>query len=258
MQKIDFQDVSFLIPVRIEYPDRLENLEIIVRYLTMSFNAEILIMEVDKESNTSQFVKNTTKYFFRFSDSMLFNRTKINNELIHLCKTSIAIIYDTDVIIAPEQLSESVDFIRTARADFSIPYDGRFLLVDYYNKRLFGNNLNIDFLRSGINLYATNTRNSVGGCFMFNVDQYEMCGMENENIEGWGHDDAERVKRLQKLGYSIYRPDGPLYHLHHSRGNNSYFFDESREIKSYETYFKTCAITREEMENEIAKWVWKD
>ena len=50
------------------------------------------------------------------------------------------------------------------------------------------------------------------GVFYVRSAEYKKCGLENEQIEGWGHDDAERIKRLTKLGYPVSRIHGPLYH----------------------------------------------
>ena len=116
--------------------------------------------------------------------------------------------------------------------------------------------MSIDFLESGKSFYTVDTYNSVGGCFMFDIAEYKKCGMENENIEGWGHDDAERIKRLKKLGYEIFRPEGPLYHLWHPRSQNSYFFDEATAITSFEIYFNTCSIGKIQLQKEISTWHW--
>ncbi|MCC7525694.1 MAG: hypothetical protein IT250_12780, partial [Chitinophagaceae bacterium] len=235
---------------------RLQNLEIVIGYLNKYFDTVICVIEADQISHTSQFVKEHTRYFFQSSESPLFHRTAINNRLIHSCNTPLAVLYDADIIIIPQQLHLSATAIRESKHAFALPYDGRFLQVDYYNKRLFQNNLDIDFLLSGTGIYTTDTRCSVGGCFMFNVEEYKKCGMENENIEGWGHDDAERVKRLQKSGYDIFRPRGPLYHLWHERKQNSYFFDEAMAVKSFQRYFNTCSVSVEALQKEIKEWPW--
>jgi predicted glycosyltransferase involved in capsule biosynthesis len=256
MEKLNFRDISFLIPVRIDSADRIENLEIIVQYLCIYFNTTIQVTEVDQQSLLSKSIKESICYNFQKSHAPVFQRTKINNHLIHSCRTEIAVLYDADIIIPPLQLLNAAECIRKKQAAFALPYDGHFLQVDYYNKKMFKENLDIDFLESGVHLYTTDTHHSVGGCFMFRINEYKKCGMENENIEGWGHDDAERVKRLQKLGYAIFRSPGALYHLWHERKENSYFFDKGRAIKSFENYFKTCSITKEALQQEIAIWPW--
>ncbi|KQB99421.1 galactosyltransferase-related protein [Pedobacter sp. Hv1] len=256
LTKLDLMDVSFLIPVRIDSLSRLENLEIVVKYLNKYFNTHVLVMEVDEQSKISEVIKENSDYTFRLSRTSIFRRTEINNTLIHSCKTPIAVLYDSDIVISPFQLFQAVKQIRSKQHAFSLPYDGRFLQVDYYNKRIFKKCIRIDFLSSGINQYSIDTNHSLGGCFMFDVLEYKKTGLENEHIEGWGHDDAERIKRIQKLDYVVYRPEGPLYHLWHERGDNSFFFDEKRERKSYETYFRTCSISRKEIEHDIKSWSW--
>lgn len=253
---IDLSSATFLIAVRIDSSDRLENLEIVIGYLIKHFNASISVMEVDYDSKVSNFIKNNSHYIFRESEDPIFRHTQINNELIHACRTTVAIIYDVDVILPPTQLEKSLQLLTLGNNSFSIPYDGTFQQVDYYNKRLFKNNLDISFLESGHDHYATFTKGSVGGCFVLDVSEYKKCGMDNENIVGYGHEDIERYQRLKKLGYSIPRVEGTLYHLYHSRGRNSYFFDDKTMVKSYEEFFKTCSLSGGELTQEIAAWPW--
>ena len=47
IQRIDLQDVTFIIPVRIDSEDRLENLHVVTRYLVKHFHSHILVIEAD-------------------------------------------------------------------------------------------------------------------------------------------------------------------------------------------------------------------
>ena len=48
--KIDLKDCTFAIPVRIDSNDRMENLQLILMYLTHHFDTNIIVIENDKES----------------------------------------------------------------------------------------------------------------------------------------------------------------------------------------------------------------
>lgn len=258
MGKIALKGVSFLIPVRIDHPDRLYNLDIVTDYLLRYFETSIWIWECDAVPKVPVSIRKREgiHYYFEESNEGLFRRTKINNQLIKSCPAPIGVLYDTDVIIPPARLLESVNQLRRGAVHFALPYDGSFVQVDRYHGRIFARSMDAAFLIDSLPLFMVDTYLSVGGCFVFDKGVYHRCGLENEAIEGWGHDDAERVKRLNKLGMKIYRPDGALFHLWHERGNNSWFYDQERATKSYQTYFELCKSDKIALEKQISQWEW--
>ena len=56
----------------------------------------------------------------------------------------------------------------------------------------------------------------------FNTAAYREGGMENENFRGSSPEDKERIHRFVTLGYNVGRIENWVYHLEHSRGNNSW------------------------------------
>ena len=51
--------------------------------------------------------------------------------------------------------------------------------------------------------------------------KYIDCYMLNENFYGWGHEDDEFDFRMQMLGCRIGVIDGAVYHLQHTRTDDS-------------------------------------
>lgn len=47
--------------------------------------------------------------------------------------------------------------------------------------------------------------------------------MENENFKAYAPEDKERFYRFVTLGYNVGRINNYVYHLEHSRGENSWF-----------------------------------
>lgn len=253
----DFPQITFMIPVRLESQGRIDNLEIILAYLRKYFSGSgIIVMEVDDAIRSTGFVQQQSRHLFLHNTDPVFHRTWVNNLMVAACDTPIGFFWDADIIIPPEQVITSLQAIQSNQYHFVLPYDGRFLQVDAYNKQLFKKELDIDLLLSGEPVYGSETVRSVGGAFMFRVADYIKAGLDNQHIEGWGHEDAERIKRLNKLGYPVLRARGALYHLWHERGRNSYFFDSYKATRSFETYFKTCSLSKEELQKEIATWSW--
>ncbi len=51
--QIDLKDVTFIIPVRIDSIERLENLQLVTNYLLENFQTHILIVEAADRNNQS-------------------------------------------------------------------------------------------------------------------------------------------------------------------------------------------------------------
>ena len=88
---LDLKDVTFLIPVRVDQPERLRNLNILIRYLRKYFDTSILVGEAgEKPFNNGEIRTNHLDgYIFVQEDTEYFNRMKVVNELAGLAKTRI-------------------------------------------------------------------------------------------------------------------------------------------------------------------------
>ena len=82
-------------------------------------------------------------------------------------------------------------------------------------------NNNFDF-RTLINV-STPYDAQYGFCQFFNTKSYIEGGMENENFRAYAPEDVERYHRFKKLGYNVERCGNTVYHLEHSRTENSWF-----------------------------------
>lgn len=253
-RRYNCRDVTFLIPIRIDSQDRLDNITTILSYLTRYFDADIIVMEGDiarkiKEEN----IPENVKYYFVHDESELFYRELYNNEMVKLSKTEIVVKYDCDVILSPEQMMSAILNVRNKIQDICYPYNGNFLQVKGVIKKQFSEDLNVRLLHK----YIVETSLSIpsyGGCVVLNKDKFQQMGLDNPFFEGWGFEDQELYKRAKILGYKIGRSDGPLYHLHHARGRNSTFFDDKECISSYSEYIYVCNMDKETLIQYISSW----
>ncbi len=55
----------------------------------------------------------------------------------------------------------------------------------------------------------------------FKTDSYISGGMENEDFVSYGPEDRERCERFQRLGFKVMWGEACIYHLEHSRDENS-------------------------------------
>lgn len=243
--RYDLVDVTFLIRLRIDSQQRIENTETVVKFITRFFKAVISIYEVDSEQR--YFPKKLTKnvrYQFIEDSNEIFPKTGWANQMISIVDTSYVAIWDSDVICSPEQVIEAVDNLRIGEVVMSYPYDGRLYLCDNMVSNLFKRTDQIDVLKKQIPVMKLiHGYHSAGGAFIVNKDKYMRAGGENENICGWKLEEAERLKRMEILSLPVCYSKGPLFQLWHPKGNISQSINNENEIRNRKEFLKTCSIT---------------
>lgn len=225
---IDLKDITFIIPVRIESPDREANARITLNYLCTHLNTNIIILEHDSSPKMPEILKDIkqgrTKIEYRFIDNKegteIFHRTKFLNIMLDIVETPVVVNYDVDVLLRPEVYKQCRDLIVNDRMDLVYPYFwGTSQYQVYYPGRdRVAASLSLDSLIPGD--YNLN-RSEYGHCQFFNTLSYRKGGMENEGFISYAPEDQERGYRFQKLGYKVMWNHAYVYHLEHTRGINS-------------------------------------
>ena len=132
--RIDLSQATFIIPVRIESPDRLRNVVTTTAFLMENFDTNIIIKEVDEEpvfqrdaipllEEILDFnIWQNFNYIFEKSDDPLFHRQRILNEMIEESDTEIVVNYDCDVILPKESYELAYKGIMDGVYDVVYPY----------------------------------------------------------------------------------------------------------------------------------------
>jgi hypothetical protein len=254
-ERINLSDVTFLIPVRIDSEERLENLSMVIQYLDKYFDTHVLIAEADKDSKVSGLsLPECCHLIFIEDDDPVFHRTYYNNLLTVKSATPIIAIYDTDIVFSTSQILEAVTLIRNRKADYVSSHDGAFVSVDRLFKAMFGKLLDPELLQYNIGKFSTGTYRSWGGAAFLNRQSFIEAGMDNEKIDSWGPEDIERMKRMKILEYAVKRIKGPLFHLPHPSSLNSGYHDLSIRIRLMEEYLKISSMRKEELKEYVGTW----
>lgn len=235
--------ISIIIPIRIESTERKENLQCVLLHLLQFPFVHIDIIEADKEQHFHYPTHKRIRYQFIQDNENVFYRTYYLNRLLKNSEHSIVGIWDTDILVLEEQLTEAIRLIEKGYI-MSFPYNGDFRLLD--------NNKSTSIRNGVLKLAPTsenrlNGRPSVGGAFLVNKEKYLLAGGENEGFYGWGPEDIERVKRMEILGHPIGRVKGPCYHLYHPRILETGINHEKRAIHNQKVLLNTCNKTKEEL-----------
>ena len=233
MKRLFFDDLTFVIPCRLDSIVRLENVIITTGYLMKEFNVNIIVTEADAHNNLilQKLLPQDIEYQFYYDEDPIFFRTHYINKICSELQTNIVGIWDTDVIVPSSQIVKAIELLRNGEADFVYPYEKYFLDTSPIIRKMFLRNPKIEFLEQNIKkMKEMYPPNPLGGAFLANLKSYKESGLENESFYGWGMEDGERFYRWENMGYKIKRVPGPLFHLSHPRGQNSNFHDVDQHL----------------------------
>ena len=232
LMRIDLSEATFIIPIRIESNDRLRNVITTTAFLLENFDTNIIIKEVDSESIFKNvalpILKNildvdvNINHIYEKSDSPSFHRQRVLNEMITAADTEIVVNYDCDVLLPLESYHEAYSSILHHTHDVIYPYG-----QGMYQKQVQASDEVVsDFLQtmdySILDSNSTIHTSDFGWAQFFNRQVYIDGGMENENFVAYAPEDKERFYRFTTLEYNVGRIDDYVYHLEHSRGQNSW------------------------------------
>lgn len=249
MKKYDMKEFTFLIPIRLDSIVRLENLMATIDVVTKYFVTNIKVLNVDAYDNgiLPRLIGRKAGYEFIEDWDNVFYRTKYLNRMAIDTNTTYLVIWDADVIVPIEQLKQAADLMRNG-FDIVYPYDGLFYDTTDMIRESFLKKYDIRFLKRNTAkmglIYGCKMR---GGAIFVNKQKYMDSGMENEEFYGWGPEDFERFARWKILGYKISFVHGCLFHLSHSRGDDSMFRSHEQLKDTNNAFLKTKYSSKEEI-----------
>lgn len=247
-------DTTFLIPIRIDSIERLENLMASIRSILNYAETHIKVLESGSYNNhvLEKVINSNVDYSFVEDHDLIFHRTHYLNILAKQCSTPYIVIWDADVIIPPDQLVQATTFLRKDIYDIVLPYDGRFydttkilreLYVDSNDLTLLTHNTKKMLLPYGSNMG--------GGAIFIKREQFWYAGGEDERFYGWGPEDWNRLEKWKKLGLTVGRVNGPLFHLPHPRDINGTFSNALQRTKSFYLLRRNQMSSAKEIQREI-------
>ena len=247
------QKVTIVMPIRIDSEERKENLRTVLSHINR-LNCRVLLLEADSEPqlDKEEWIRETDYQFVR-DTSPIFHRTRYINMLLREAPTDIISVWDADILVAYEQVFETVSLIEQGYT-IAYPYNGEYVMLSDYDSKMIRKNFDIEYLRSR-RMESVFGRRFCGGIFFVNRERYFECGGENENFTGWGPEDAERLRRVSILGHDVcWTKTGQAYHLYHPRGKNSDFHEEEVAIRLRKELTHVCSMDAEELKKYITSW----
>lgn len=230
--KHDLRDTTFLLLVRLDTVERLENTLISTKFLVSNFDTTVRVLEVSPYCNglLKKLLHRRVEYEFKEDCDPILFRTRYLNEMIRSVKTPYVSIWDVDVIAPADQVVESIELLRSNKADFIYPYKNKVLDTSFILRKLYLKTRRMSVLSRNIDkMQELYSPQPVGGAFICRLDFYLEIGLENEKFYGWGVEDGERFFRWKNSGFKIENSNGVLFHLSHPRGINSTMHNQEQE-----------------------------
>jgi len=227
-------NITYIMPTRIESNDRLRNIVTSTSYLLANFpEAKVIIKEVDKQSIFQQYalplienivsIKNL-RHIFEKSDDHLFHKTRILNDLILESDTEVVASYDVDVIYPVNSHKIAYNAIINNQSDVVYPYGcGVYQYQVKYSEEVFQSFIKSAFDIDIIMPYCRTEASTIGWTQFYNRKKVIEGYMWNELFLSWGAEDCEFYYRFNALGYRVGRVNAPLWHFEHARTYNSHY-----------------------------------
>jgi hypothetical protein len=253
---IDLSDVTFLIPIRIDSPERLQNAQISIPYLFKHFRTNLILMEVDDHEHQELKFAYPGFIYRYLAESGIFHRTRYLNLMLREVQTPVVVVHDIDVILPVPAYVQARDkilqegyvmwhpfanppgvILLTEKTRLQTTLDWEVVMPDHLSSlnKLKASLPSIEHLRLTYH-GKLNVSVPAGAGFTcwFQTAVYRWAGAENEQFVSYGPEDQERFFRFIALDCKVtpykgsahnalpsYPDASPICHLEHPRGKDS-------------------------------------
>ena len=248
--KTDLTDITFLILVRLDSIERLENTVAVANTLVKHFHTNVVVLEAAAYNNHALEIMLNKKIAYSFVEDKdpVLHKTKYYNQMTNAADTPFISIWDADTVVDREPIMKAVSHLRDGSADVAFPFNGYFVETSDIFRSYYLKKQDVKILYRHYNkLTLLYNESIVGGAVMFSKEKFIAIGMDNEKHYGWGNDDYDRFYRFQNAGLEIYNTGNCLFHLSHPRGINSFYRSVIHEYVSRDEVRRTESRSKGEI-----------
>lgn len=220
---------TFLLPVKIDNADRMNNLHASLKYLNKFFpECETILVESDniKKCESLQNQYRFTYYFLENMDN--FSKSKAINFGLVNSNRPYFVVWDIDCLILPEKLKITERMLSSRKAHVVLPHNEIFVNIKNSLKEEVAETLNLGLVPQFKKVPKKSSNKNIevypipSGVVAFNRDSLLRIGGYNKMMVSYGWEDIEILKRAKRLGmYYFSLTSGNIIHLDHSRGTDS-------------------------------------
>lgn len=209
----ELPNAIIVIPVRIDHPKRLKNLERNVLFLKTHLRVDICVIEQDSEPRVPE---SLNPIFVRNGDT--FHKARLFNLALQTTSKQVCFCLDVDILMDPGAYMQAYSELMNDRCDVCLLYTRNNPAYKYtdVNPDIFdGKDPNqwMDILASQPGTTAT----CEGGIVAFQTKHLRSIGGFNERFIGYGQEDTEIIVRSKKLGLRYREFPFSIYHQSHDQ-----------------------------------------
>ena len=260
-KKLDLSDCTIVIPLHIDFPERLEHLRFLLRYFTKFFiNHQLILVEQDVKSKIDFPLPPEADLEFITSEED-FSITRVSNSGAELVKTAFFCKCDTDLLVHPKAIFDAFERLKTdSSTSLVLPYNGiSFNLTSPLKEDLMHS---CDFQklpciqREEIASFSSphlhlKCGDSQGLIHCFRTSVFKTLGGYNEEFIGWGYDDNEVLARFKGLGHPKEMLKGyNAFHLDHPR----MYGGEFQVLQNFHRWQRVEKMPRDELVDYVKTW----
>jgi hypothetical protein len=253
-------DVTFVIPVRIDFAPRLRNVRIVSEWILSRFDTTVVISEYDRDRRLSldgwpEALRRRIRHRFFCNPHPFFQRARAVNLGVGEVRTPFFAVLDSDVLLGTAQYEDGSRMLREGKCEMSLPYENRVMWIPRDEVTRLQDRLDDRMLASLDYETSDDSYHFVGLVNLFETRAFVQAGMMNEHFRSWGYEDVELYHRFRTLGYRVLRTGGCAYHLGHGNGGDTgphhpYFLANGCE------YRRIVALSPEQLRREVESWPW--
>ena len=208
---LELPDAVIIIPVRIDQPQRLINLQRNIAFLKEHLSTRIYVIEQDSDSKISS---DLATQFIRDGDT--FHKTRLFNTVVEATTETVLFFLDVDVLVDPIAYNNAYQRLIANKTDVCLLYtrnNEAYHYVGFEPSVLEGKEPN-EWM-SILSPMRGRVAPCEGGIVAFRRNAFLSIGGFNERFIGYGHEDAELLTRAKKFGLRYEELPFSIYHQNH-------------------------------------------
>lgn len=245
----DFNNSTVLIPFMADNPDRIFNINVILKFLNNNLKTNVVIYEQGNNKTNIDYsiFANLNIVHELYENTSYFHKTKLYNLGLIKIKTENTICLDSDVLIPISQMVEAKNNL-DSKIHYCFPFNNNYIEISKLlskERNLFLDTFDFETYTKSVVTYDTTSYRKIpkiikhpglvrdcppGGCLFIKTKVYIDMGLENEDFYGYSPEDAERKHRLKTFEYTTKEVNGNLYHLDHQVSHKRVSNPEGRKL----------------------------
>lgn len=224
--KFNLSDCSIVVPIHVDFKERLDHLSFLYSYFDRYFfNHQLIVVELGLAPKAPQHPSVQVEFV---KSDRVFSTGEISNIGAEFVVNPFFCKYDVDALVHPKALFDAFEKMKNhPDTSMVLPYNGISFTIQNPLREEIIKSCDFEALPfvkkdqvdawTGKNMYVKNDQ-SIGLIHHFRTSVFKALGGYNEEFVGWGYEDNEVATRFEKLQHPLqFLENYNAFHLDHPR-----------------------------------------